>query len=89
MSSFVKYSIIVWLIVSVIINSALIYHEQLNFDNFKTVNIIIVVAFALINAIRYFCYVAVGKNPSWSRVFCCLFFDTLYLSIYLFKIIFN
>ena len=81
MSSFVKYSIIVWLIVSVIINSALIYHEQLNFDSFKTINIFIVVAFVLANSIRYFCYVAIGKNPSWSRVFCCLFFDTLYLLI--------
>ena len=64
MSSFVKYSIIIWLIVSVIINYALIYHEQLNFDNFKTINIFIVLAFVLANAIRYFCYVAIGKNPS-------------------------
>lgn len=81
MSSFVKYSIIVWLIVSVIINSALTYHEQLNFDSFKTINIFIFVVFVLANSIRYFYYVAIRKNPSWSRVFCCLFFDTLYLLI--------
>lgn len=81
MSSFMKYSIIVWLFVSLIINSALIYHQQLNFDNFKIINTFIVLAFVLANAIRYFCYVAIGKNPSWTRVFCCLFFDTLYLLI--------
>ena len=55
--------------------------EHITKDIIIGVNLFYFIPITFAYILYIFYTIAIRKNPSWSRVFCCLFFDTLYLLI--------
>ena len=63
MNSFYKACIIIAILISAILNAALIMYDKMNIDRFITINITVFIIAGVVALLRYLCYVAIRENP--------------------------
>jgi HJR/Mrr/RecB family endonuclease len=63
MNSFYKACIFIAILISLILNVALIMYDIMNFKRFITINITVFTIAGIAAVLRYLCYVAIRENP--------------------------